>query len=234
MLKKKCKFSRQFLHLSPPFPRSSLSGHGTTASAQATEKPFVGHSGLGQKLWLPILARGKSASFGSFNMLIIHVYWQAWLPTLARDNGLMVLISLRQVMVLISLRQVVFRSWAAWRRFGLQLPRPETTEELKRRAAAAEYSSGLCKKSKLPLPAPGYAIVHFLGPSLSCKSPSLPEAEMGGVRAKFLTWLLRIQMHSFAMTLQSCGVSSRMLVTQALPKTRSRSMTNWSHHKPLL
>jgi hypothetical protein len=73
--------------------------------------------------------------------------------------------------LLIVLHQVVFRSWAAWRRFGLPLPRPETTEELKRRAAAAEYASGLCKKSNLPLPAPGYCIVHFLGPSLSCKTP---------------------------------------------------------------
>ena len=61
----------------------------------------------------------------------------------------------------------VFRSWAAWQRFGLPLPRPETTDELKQRAANAAYSSGLCKSTSLPLPAPGYYIVHFLGPVLS-------------------------------------------------------------------
>jgi len=64
---------------------------------------------------------------------------------------------------------VVFRSWAAWRRFGLPWPRPETTAEQQQRAANAEYSSGLCKSTSLPLPAPGYCIVHFLGPLLSCE-----------------------------------------------------------------
>ena len=62
---------------------------------------------------------------------------------------------------------VVFRRWAAWRRFGLPLPRCEVTAELKRRTANAEYCSGLCKGTSLPLPAPGFCIVHFLGPSLS-------------------------------------------------------------------
>ena len=64
---------------------------------------------------------------------------------------------------------VVFRSWAAWQRFGLPWPRPETTDELKKRAASSDYASGLCKKTQLPLPAPGFCIVHFLGPLLSCE-----------------------------------------------------------------
>ena len=37
---------------------------------------------------------------------------------------------------------VIFRSWSAWQRFGLPWPRPETTDELKKRAASADYASG--------------------------------------------------------------------------------------------
>ena len=61
---------------------------------------------------------------------------------------------------------IVFRSWAAWKRFGLPLPRPETKEKL-HSAANADYSSGLYKSTSLPLPAKGHFIVHYLGPSLS-------------------------------------------------------------------
>ena len=62
---------------------------------------------------------------------------------------------------------LVFRSWAAWRRFGLPLPKPETTIEQQQRASTADFAAGLCKSTALPLPAKGYFIVHFLGPSLS-------------------------------------------------------------------
>ena len=58
---------------------------------------------------------------------------------------------------------VVFRGWAAWRRYGLPMPRPESAKHGKPSSNDDVSSSGLCKGSQLPLPAHGYWIVHFLG-----------------------------------------------------------------------
>ena len=54
---------------------------------------------------------------------------------------------------------VVFRSWTAWRKFGLQVPQPESVQEFKRRLACSDVgSTALCKSTSLPIPAQGVCL----------------------------------------------------------------------------